>query len=165
MSVASPLLKIGVTSEVFHDWGTVPKLNAVLESICKQGSRRCSGAGSASVGTSSYHVALDSAGGCIAATRARICQPCLRGGAHYSEAAEQAIIEMQQQLGEIYAADEEKQDPKNLVESLQQQLERAGMAHKVAAASARKGASKSRVSNSHSGVLYVRPESSLCIRP
>ena len=43
MSVASPLLKIDVTNEVFHDWGTVPELNDVLKSIYKQGSRRCSG--------------------------------------------------------------------------------------------------------------------------
>ena len=41
-----------MTREVFHDWGTVPELNAVLKSIRKQGSRRCSGAGSASVGIS-----------------------------------------------------------------------------------------------------------------
>ena len=39
-----------MTSEVFHDWGTVPELNAVLSIICKQGSSRCCGAGSASVG-------------------------------------------------------------------------------------------------------------------
>ena len=52
VSVASPLSKTGVTSEVFHDWGTVPKLNAVLKSICNQGSRICSRAGSASMGTS-----------------------------------------------------------------------------------------------------------------
>ena len=52
MSVASPSLKIGVNSEVFHDWGTVPELKAAFKSICKHGSRRRSGAGSASVGTS-----------------------------------------------------------------------------------------------------------------
>ena len=52
VSAASPVLKIGVISEVFHDWGTLHELKAVLKSICKQGSKRYSGAGSASVGTS-----------------------------------------------------------------------------------------------------------------
>ena len=47
----SPLLKVGVTSEIFHNWALCPR-KAVLKSSCKQGSRRCSGAGSAPVQTS-----------------------------------------------------------------------------------------------------------------
>lgn len=53
----------------------------------------------------------------------------------YSEDVDQASSDIQQQLSQLYAAhEEEKQDAEKKVVCLQQQLEQAGMAHKLALA-------------------------------